>query len=52
MKNKGRLVKESIMPWEAIRNMTDDDLKAIYKYLMSLDPVKNEVKEVVVREKK
>lgn len=52
MKNKGRLVKESIMPWEAIRNMTDEDLKAIYKYLMSLDPVKNEVKEVVVREKK
>lgn len=46
----GRGVKESIMPWEAFKTYSDDDLKAIYKYLVSLAPVKNEVKEIVVRE--
>lgn len=47
----GRTVKESIMPWEAFKNYSDDDLKAVYKYLMSLAPVENEVKQIVVREK-
>ncbi len=46
----GRGVKESIMPWEAFKTYSDNDLKAIYKYLVSLEPVKNEVKEIVVRE--
>jgi mono/diheme cytochrome c family protein len=32
------------MPWPAFRNMTDEDLKAIYAYLMSLKPVKNFVR--------
>jgi cytochrome c553 len=32
------------MPWPAFKNMTDDDLKAIYAYLMSLKPVKNFVR--------
>jgi mono/diheme cytochrome c family protein len=32
------------MPWTVYRNMTDDDLKAIYAYLMSLKPVRNAVR--------
>jgi hypothetical protein len=47
---QGRGVKESIMPWEAFKTYSDNDLKAIYKYLVSLEPVKNEVKEIVVKE--
>ncbi|HYF30704.1 MAG TPA: c-type cytochrome [Chitinophagaceae bacterium] len=31
------------MPWEMVRNMTDEDLKAIYTYLQALPPVKNQV---------
>lgn len=46
----GRVVKESIMPWEAFKNYTYDDLNAVYKFLMSVAPVKNEVKQIVVRE--
>lgn len=29
------------MPWEMLRNMTDDELKAIFAYLKSTKPVKN-----------
>jgi mono/diheme cytochrome c family protein len=29
------------MPWPAIRNMTDADLKAIFAYLRTVPPVKN-----------
>jgi mono/diheme cytochrome c family protein len=37
-----RVVKASHMPWELFAKMTDNDLKAIYKYLNSLKPVQNE----------
>lgn len=33
----------SIMPWGYFRNMTDDDLKAIYAYLRTLPPVQHRV---------
>lgn len=33
------------MPWAAYRNMTDDDLKAVFAYLQSLPPVKNAIPE-------
>lgn len=33
----------SIMPWGYFRNMTDDDLKAIYVYLRTLTPVRHRV---------
>jgi hypothetical protein len=46
----GRGVKESIMPWEAFKTYSDNDLKAVYKYLVSLEPVKNEVSKIVVKE--
>ncbi|MGE0705824.1 MAG: diheme cytochrome c-553 [Vicinamibacterales bacterium] len=33
------------MPWQMIRVMTDDDLKAVFAYLQSLPPVANAVPE-------
>ena len=36
----GKLVKESVMPWQSFGRMTDEELKAIYAYLKSLEPVK------------
>jgi mono/diheme cytochrome c family protein len=33
------------MPWQMYKNLTDDDLKAIYAYLRSIPPVKNRVPE-------
>jgi mono/diheme cytochrome c family protein len=38
----GRLIPESYMPWVFFARMTDDDLRAIYRYLRSLPPVHNE----------
>lgn len=35
------------MPWEAFRNLSDEDLKAIYAYLRTIPPVKNRVPEPV-----
>ena len=36
----GRAIPGSPMPWEAYKTMTDADLIAIYKFLHSLEPVK------------
>lgn len=36
-----KIIAASDMPWDQFRNMSDDDLKAIYKYLVSLKPIKN-----------
>jgi mono/diheme cytochrome c family protein len=35
----GKLVPETIMPWAAYARMTDDDIRALYRYLRTLDPV-------------
>lgn len=32
-----------LMPWSVYRNMTDEDLKAIFAYLRTLKPVQNEI---------
>lgn len=39
----GRVITGSHMPWEAFAEMTDSDLRSIYRYLESLDPVVNNV---------
>jgi len=39
------------MPWYWYRNMTDDDLKAVFAYLQSLPPIKNVVPEPLPPEK-
>jgi len=36
------------MPWPAYSRMTDDDLKAIYAYLKSLPPKKNQAPDAIV----
>ncbi|MER3474246.1 MAG: diheme cytochrome c-553 [Armatimonadota bacterium] len=36
-----------IMPWHYYAQMSDDDLKAIFAYLKSLPPIKNEVPELI-----
>jgi mono/diheme cytochrome c family protein len=35
------------MPWQGFATLTDDDLKAIYAYLRTIPPVKNQVPEPV-----
>lgn len=39
----GRVYADSPMPWAAYARMTDEDLRAIYAYLMSLEPVRNDI---------
>jgi mono/diheme cytochrome c family protein len=36
----GRVIPFSHMPWESFGRMTDDEFKAIYKYLKTLKPVR------------
>ncbi len=36
-----------IMPWRHYAQMSDEDLKAIFAYLKSLPPIKNEVPELI-----
>lgn len=36
------------MPWQKHRNMTDEDLAAIFAYLRTLPPVVNQVPQAVV----
>lgn len=38
----GASIADSPMPWGSFRRMTEEDLRAIYRYLMSLDPVERE----------
>lgn len=46
---KGRLHATSPMPWGSFKQMSEDDLRAIYRYLKTLDPVKNEIPETARR---
>jgi hypothetical protein len=36
------------MPWRAISNLTDGDLKAVFAYLRAIPPVKNRVPDPVI----
>jgi mono/diheme cytochrome c family protein len=38
------------MPWTVYRNLSDEDLKAVYAYLRSIPPVKNRVPEPLIVE--
>ncbi|MBK7358311.1 MAG: cytochrome C [Saprospiraceae bacterium] len=44
----GRVHKGSPMPWGSFSRMDDLDLKAIYRYLNSLDPVENKIEKTVI----
>jgi mono/diheme cytochrome c family protein len=39
----GKIISHSHMPWQSYGRMTDTELKAIYKYLQTIKPVKTEV---------
>jgi mono/diheme cytochrome c family protein len=41
---QGKLIPGTHMPWNSFARMSDTELKAIYKYLKTLKPVKNQVK--------
>lgn len=40
----GPLIQQSHMPWKPFSHMSDNDLKAIYKFLQTVKPVHNVVK--------
>ncbi|HEX9580452.1 MAG TPA: c-type cytochrome [Gemmatimonadales bacterium] len=44
----GRLLPGSPMPWQAFARLAEDDLRAIYRYLMSVPPAMNDVGPPVV----
>ena len=48
----GRLIEGSPMPWQSLGRMDEDDLRAIYRYLKSLPPVKRDVGPPKVEVKK
>lgn len=47
----GKMVRESHMPWESFSQMSNDELKAIYRFLQTVPPVENKVTVGVVKEK-
>lgn len=46
---QGTQIAGSPMPWGAFRNMTDMELKAIYRYLQTVEPVHNKIEKVVAK---
>jgi mono/diheme cytochrome c family protein len=38
------------MPWPVYRNLTDDDLKAVFAYLKTVKPVSNHVPDPIINE--
>jgi mono/diheme cytochrome c family protein len=47
----GRLLPKSPMPWQGFQRMSDDDLRAMYMYLMSVPPVTRDVGPAVALKK-
>jgi Cytochrome c, mono- and diheme variants len=47
---RGPLYKETHMPWGPFSRMSDEDLKAIWNYLQTLEPVENKVPLGYVKE--
>ncbi|MEO5562732.1 MAG: c-type cytochrome [Chitinophagaceae bacterium] len=48
---QGTIIKQSHMPWGPFSRMDEDELKAIYKFLQTVKPVRNEIKDILVVEK-
>lgn len=44
-KSGGRVYEHSPMPWGSFAQMSEVDLRAIYKYLMALDPISNKIEK-------
>jgi len=47
----GRAIPGSPMPWQAFARMTDDDLRAIYRFLKTVPAVENDVGPVLVEKR-
>ena len=45
----GRIHETSPMPWGAIATMEELDLKALYRYLQTQEPVYNKIKKIVYK---
>lgn len=45
---QGRVIPGSPMPWQAFARLAEEDLRAMYRYLKSVPPVKNDVGPPVV----
>jgi mono/diheme cytochrome c family protein len=45
----GRVFEGTHMPWIGFGMMSDDDLRAIYRYLMSLEPVQKDTGPIMLR---
>jgi mono/diheme cytochrome c family protein len=45
---QGRVIPGSPMPWQAFSRMAEEDLRAIYRYLKSVPPVRRDVGPVLV----
>jgi mono/diheme cytochrome c family protein len=46
---QGRLISFSAMDWGQFSRMTDEDITAIWMFLQSLEPVKNDITETVFK---
>jgi hypothetical protein len=44
---RGPTFEDTVMSWGAYRRMTNDDLRAVYRYLRSLPPVENDTGAVI-----
>jgi len=42
----GRIYKGSPMPWGALSRMDTTDIKAIYRFIQSLDPIDNKIEKI------
>lgn len=49
--NPNGVALDSFMPWPQYKRMTDDDLRAIYRYLQTVKPIRNRVIRVAAAEK-
>ena len=36
------------MPWQSLNHLNDEDLKAIFAYLRSIKPIRNEVPDAII----
>ena len=48
----GRLIPHSPMPWQGLRNLHEDDLRAIYRYLKTVPPARRDVGPALVEARK
>lgn len=44
---KGRITRGTPMPWGAYSRMTENDIKSIYMYLKSLNPIENLIEKTI-----